>query len=150
MNGKTTNKPTHNPNLSLRRVRLWLEVKRGKIYYFIPSILWMLVIFFLSGRSSTGIGGSRTNRFLIHKTLHIIEYAILAITFYFAFFKTKIFPQVQKYTIFVSYLYALTDELHQHFIPGRDGKISDTFIDLLGILLGLYLVKSFLQKRQPS
>ncbi|MBU1088786.1 VanZ family protein [Patescibacteria group bacterium] len=123
-----------------------MNQSKTRLYYFIPSILWMLVIFFLSSRSNTGIGGSRTNRFLIHKTLHLIEYAILAITFHFAFFKTKIFPQVQKYSILASYLYAITDELHQHFIPGRDGKITDTFIDLLGILIGLFLVKFFSQK----
>ena len=114
-----------------------------KIKYFLPSILWMLVIFFFSNRSSTGIGGSLTHQFIIHKTFHLIEYAILGATFHFAFSKTKIFLQVQKYTVFTSYFYALTDELHQHFIPGRSGKITDTFIDLLGILIGLYLTKLF-------
>ncbi|MFC1638541.1 VanZ family protein, partial [Patescibacteria group bacterium] len=34
-----------------------------------------------------------------------------------------------------SFAYAVSDEIHQLFVPGRDGKLSDVGIDLIGIVL---------------
>jgi VanZ family protein len=97
----------------------------------------MSVIFYFSSRSTAGIGVVGFNRFLLLKTFHLIEYAALAAFFYFGFKK-------YKYSIISAYLYALTDEFHQTFISGRSGKVTDTFIDLAGILLGLFFVKFIL------
>ena len=36
--------------------------------------------------------------------------------------------------------YAVTDELHQLFVPGRAGMISDVLIDSLGVLFGCFLI----------
>ena len=43
--------------------------------------------------------------------------------------------------ILFSLFYAATDELHQAFVPGREGRPRDIFIDLFGILLGLVPLK---------
>ena len=37
--------------------------------------------------------------------------------------------------------YAITDELHQYFIPGRSCELRDVCIDTLGAVLGILLVK---------
>ena len=37
-------------------------------------------------------------------------------------------------------LYAILDEFHQSFSPGRTPKITDVYIDTLGIVLGILLV----------
>lgn len=105
-----------------------------KVARFLPAILWMLLIFFLSSQQTIGIGQTRTERFLILKTFHLIEYAILYILVYFATNSTK-------NSIIISYSYALTDEFHQSFVPGRDGRFADTLIDLLGIIIGVVMVK---------
>lgn len=42
-------------------------------------------------------------------------------------------------TILVSFMYALFDEYHQTFIPGRTGQFSDSLIDTLGALIGASL-----------
>jgi VanZ family protein len=109
-----------------------------KIFRFLPSIIWMTFIYYLSSLQTTGISGTRTERFLILKTFHLIEYAALFIFLFFA---------LKKYlpSALTAYLYALTDELHQSLVPGREGKFQDTLIDLLGILLGLALLKIFLK-----
>ena len=109
-------------------------VDKAKIFRFIPSLIWMLIIFYFSGRQTTGVQGTFTQRFLILKSLHLIEYAILFILFYFGFKKIK--P-----SLFTAYLYALSDELHQSFVYGREGRIRDTFIDLLGIFIGIFLIQ---------
>jgi len=103
-----------------------------KIIRFIPSILWMLVIFYFSSKSTTGIGTNTTNRFLILKSFHLIEYAILSFLLYFAFKKPKI-------SIPIAYFYSLSDEFHQTFIAGRSGRFRDTLIDLLGIIIGFFI-----------
>ena len=37
-------------------------------------------------------------------------------------------------------LYAATDEIHQLFVPNREGKFADVIIDTAGALLGIFLV----------
>ena len=43
-------------------------------------------------------------------------------------------------TIVIGILYAISDEFHQSFSPGRSPKITDVYIDTLGIILGVLLV----------
>lgn len=106
-----------------------------KIIRFLPAILWMGVIFYFSCRQTTGIGGSSYwYRFLILKTFHLIEYATLFVLINFAL-------NLPLSSILISYLYGVSDEIHQSFTPGRTPKFTDTLIDLLGILIGFLVVK---------
>lgn len=105
----------------------------------------MSVIFYFSSRSTTGIGTNQTDRFIILKSFHLIEYAILAFLLLFAIYKNKL-------AIFIAYLYAISDEIHQYFIPGRTGLFRDTLIDLIGILIGIFIfnkIFSLKKKRYP-
>ena len=43
--------------------------------------------------------------------------------------------------LLVSILYAISDEIHQLFIPGRSCQITDICIDTLGILIGFTIYK---------
>lgn len=36
-------------------------------------------------------------------------------------------------------IYAITDEIHQLFVPGRSGQITDIMLDSLGILTGIFI-----------
>lgn len=92
----------------------------------------MFVIFYFSSRQTTGIGTSATDRFLILKSFHLIEYAFLAILFSFAIYEKKVI-------FLTAYLYAISDEFHQYFVPGRTGRFRDTLIDLIGILIGIFI-----------
>lgn len=105
-----------------------------KFVRFIPAILWMVFIFFLSSQSTIGIGETRTQRFLILKTFHLIEYAVLYVLIYFATNSTK-------KSIPFAYFYALSDEYHQSLVPGREGRFTDTLIDLIGIFIGVIFIK---------
>jgi VanZ family protein len=98
----------------------------------------MVFIFYLSSLHTTGIPGTQTERFIILKSFHLIEYGILAISLYIGFKKFR-------HTIFTAYLYALSDELHQSFIPGREARFRDTLIDLLGIFIGIILIKTLIR-----
>lgn len=101
----------------------------------------MAIIFYFSSRQTTGIGTNATDRFYILKSFHLIEYAALAILLFFGYKKYK--P-----AIITAYIYALTDEFHQTFIPGRTGRFRDTLIDLLGISIGLFVFSKIFSKKK--
>ena len=42
-------------------------------------------------------------------------------------------------------LYAISDEIHQSFTPGRGPKITDVFIDSLGVFFGITVILLILE-----
>jgi len=112
-------------------------MKIKKIIKFIPSFLWMAVIFYFSSRSTTGIGTNQTDRFLILKSFHLIEYSFLAFLLSIAIFK-------KKWVIIIAYLYAISDEFHQSLVPGRSARFRDTLIDLIGIFIGVFIFQKII------
>ncbi len=95
----------------------------------------MCFIFYLSSGQTSAIKGTSFERFLILKTFHLIEYAVLFVCF-------KIAGLSSNKSLIFSYIYAITDEIHQSFVPGRSALFRDTLIDLVGIILG-YLILYF-------
>jgi VanZ family protein len=93
--------------------------------------------------------------FVIRKSAHIIEFALLT------YLVWTVLAQLQRregwvkrisaYHTLLSFalplLFAISDEAHQYFVPPRKAMISDVFIDMLGILLALGLIRLW-QKRQ--
>jgi len=109
---------------------------------YIPAILWMTFIFFLSSGQTSAITGTSVQRFIILKSFHLIEYAIL-------FFCFKIAGFSSKRSLLFSYIYALSDEYHQSFVAGRSALFRDTLIDLVGSLLA-YIISSLTAKTNNS
>jgi VanZ family protein len=51
----------------------------------------------------------------------------------------------------ISVVYALTDEVHQHFVPGRACRLLDVGIDTCGAIFGMCLfavILALLRKRK--
>ncbi|KKQ31250.1 MAG: VanZ family protein [Candidatus Shapirobacteria bacterium GW2011_GWE1_38_10] len=94
----------------------------------------MGVIFYFSSGPTDSVVADPLPRFLFFKTLHILEFALLAILIFYALLKNKS-------TIIIAYLYALSDEIHQTFVLGRSGRLKDTLFDLLGIFIGLLILR---------
>ena len=91
----------------------------------------------LSSRTS-GLDASVLT-FIVRKTAHFTEYAILGILFYLLY--RQILPQKNGLRLVVlailsSFLYACTDEIHQLFVPGRSGQFTDVLVDTLGASFG--------------
>ena len=123
------------------------------ISYWLPPIVWMALIFYFSSRFRVSATGKFLFDFIIFKTLHLVEYAILYFLLFRAFFSINnqqlttnnkfIFP------LLISILYAVSDEFHQTLVPTREGKIRDVFIDSLGILLMyIYIVNNIKRIRK--
>ncbi len=43
-------------------------------------------------------------------------------------------------SFYIGFFYAVTDEIHQIFIPGRTSSIKDIGIDCLGVLFGILII----------
>lgn len=141
-------------------------------------ILWMGTIFYLShqpaGASSELSSGitqlfitiietiipmiqmdSESWHFLIRKSAHFIAYFLLGTFIIHALFVSGM--HVYKsgiLAILISLLYAISDEIHQLYIPGRSGEIRDVVIDTLGagsgILLFVLCVLIFQRRQKES
>ena len=127
--------------------------KGRKIYIAISSISVIavaIIIFYLSDQTSTesaqtsdslinlifSFFGKLIGEETIRTLAHFCEFAgfsFLVANLVFSI-KDKLKPIV---SILLSFGYAITDEIHQIFIPGRAFQLSDLAVDLGGIVLGV-------------
>jgi sortase A len=109
--------------------------------YWLPPIVWGLVIFTFSSIQVGGTSEFYWTDFFIKKTAHIVEYAIFSILLHRAMINTGTEKKKAfKYAIFVAFLYGITDEIHQFFTPGRGPTARDVIIDAFGAYLGVLFV----------
>lgn len=127
----------------------------------------MAYIFYMShqaGVASSNASSSVTNVFLqflplsanhaymletiIRKLAHILEYALLT---WLLFLSIK--PYIKQSYCFAfigSAIYAITDEIHQYFIPGRTALATDVMIDSIGIIIITLTISYFYYKKRNS
>lgn len=49
--------------------------------------------------------------------------------------------------LFICVLYAISDEMHQLFVPGRGGQVKDVLIDSAGSVIGILGYNGFIKRR---
>ena len=103
--------------------------------------------------------------FPVRKCAHLTEYAILGVLLTLtaeAWFpgsipmegindrsslsSTECFPVLSWGPFLIGVLYAVTDEIHQLFVPGRAGQIRDVLIDSCGVFAGTIITKRLLRR----
>lgn len=96
-----------------------------------PVALWAGLIFTLSSIPSldSGLG---TWDLILRKLAHFAEYAILGALLLRALRREPV-------AVLLGSAYALTDEVHQAFVTGRQGSPLDWAIDTAGVILGVFL-----------
>ncbi len=109
-------------------------VSRSLLVKWVPLLVWCLLIFFLSSMHSIQATEEKFLDFILHKLAHIAEYAFLFILFFRAFNKRG-WP-----ALIFAIFYAATDEIHQLFVPTREGRIRDLFFDTTGAFLGWFVI----------
>lgn len=119
--------------------------------YWIPALVWMGVIFYLSGRT----GAELQSFFPFIEDFnpgHVGAYFLLTL-FYFAALSKNGHRLPYRKTIALCLIYGITDEVHQYFVPTRHPDIIDLARDMLGAGLALgtvYLVEIRKRKRHPD
>lgn len=111
--------------------------------FWLPVILWALIIFFFSNRPSIYTVDFYLGDFLLKKSAHIVEYAIFGILVFRAFLSHDIDKKkALLISIVIASFYGITDEFHQSFISGRTATIRDTIIDTIGAIIGVNICKT--------
>ena len=139
-----------------------------KIIKYILLILWMILIFWFSNQS--GVDSSYTSSsivmmfvsfiekilgmtisesvisimgFIIRKLAHFTLYFILGLLLILVLkeYNISLTKRVIYATMFCL-IYACSDEIHQLFIPNREGNLLDVGIDILGGFLSIFIFRN--------
>ena len=100
-----------------------------------PVVLWAAVIFALSSLSDLGTGLG-TWDLVLRKLAHAAEFAVLGGLLLRAL-------RDERAALAAGIAYAISDELHQHFVPGRVGSPFDVAIDSVGVAIGVLLWRRY-------
>ena len=84
--------------------------------------------------------------FIIRKLAHFTLYFCVG-TNAIMLFKTYNIKNNEQIALalLIGVIYAVFDEIHQVFVPGRAGKVTDVAIDTLGVISGIYFVIFFIR-----
>lgn len=140
------------------------------VIFLILVVFWMGVIFKFSsanGEKSTGTSRSSLEKIItlfnknidkdkleglvikydvvLRKFTHFTGYLVGGILLYFMYFYlnklvTYKLKYIKMYSVVTGSIYAMTDELHQHFVSGRSGEIKDVVLDTSGVIMGVVIV----------
>ncbi|KOA19373.1 VanZ like family protein [Clostridium homopropionicum DSM 5847] len=143
-----------------------------KYLNWILVLIWMLVIFAFSSDpaavsdeksglvikilNNLGIdlnsAFGKLSNFIVRKIAHFTEYFILYMLLFNALRNHNIDGnKITKgkalfFALIITFLYACSDEFHQIFVPGREGRFRDVTIDTSGGLFGMILIKKLIKK----
>ena len=104
-------------------------------------LAWAGLIFVLSSIPDlgTGLGGWDLG---LRKLAHGAEFAVLG------FLLLRAAGRVDL-ALGLGIAYAISDEIHQHFVSGRQGAPLDVVIDAVGVAVGVYLGARWRRARRP-
>jgi VanZ family protein len=107
-------------------------------FTWLPVAAWAALIFAFSSIPDlgTGLGGWDL---MLRKAAHLAEYAVLGVLLGRAL--NTVLASWAWIAWFAGIAYAASDELHQHFVPGRQASLLDLAIDAVGVGLGVLAVR---------
>jgi VanZ family protein len=117
----------------------------------LPPISWAALIFILSSQSVLpGIEISSLD-FIAKKLAHMTVYAVLYMLLYRATaILTDTLPNNKRQRwllyapLFICFAYAISDELHQSFVPNRFSSMRDVGYDMLGTSIAFLKVYRYI------
>lgn len=146
-----------------------------KIILLILIVIWMGSIFIFSnqrGEKSSNTSGGTINFILkklpfvkdlneqdfsdlaeklqlpVRKLAHFTMYAIGGVLFYMLFNEYNLEDKNKLiYSFCLCLTYAILDEVHQCFVPGRSAQITDVLIDSVGSILAIIITKKVHTKK---
>lgn len=150
-------------------------MKSKKIILWIPVIAWMTMIFLFSAQDADNSSQTSSLpaeilarlfnpdfdqcseayrnmvldrcQFIVRKLAHFSVYTVLGMLTYNAFrgLERLSFRLTLFFSALLCLLYAISDEFHQSFVPGRSCQLRDVLIDFLGTVFGIALTVLFIK-----
>lgn len=135
-----------------------------KIFNIILIVIWMITVFMFSAQKGE-ISGNTSGKFtemiiriltgksvdtnnptiqmvetIIRKLAHFTIYTIGGfLIMNYAYTTDKTLKEKILYSVCFGGGYAITDEMHQFFVPGRSARLFDVGIDTLGVITGVVM-----------
>ena len=108
----------------------------------LPVLIWAGVIYTLSSLSTLPTPEVIWWDYILKKSAHIFEYALLYFLLVRALADKS--PLTYRTAFIIALLYAVSDELHQSFTPGRFPKPTDVGYDTFGMFVAYLRIKHFI------
>jgi VanZ family protein len=130
---------------SLTACRFWTRPYHGSVATsrlltaWLPVVVWAAVIFTFSSIPDLGTGLGTWDLFL-RKIAHAAEFALLG------FLLVRALGN-EWAGLVAGIAYAVSDEVHQHFVPGRQAAVRDVLVDSAGVAVGVYVVPRLFESR---
>ena len=121
--------------------------------YLLPALLYMGLIFWMSSRPAPEL--------LQHwpmlwgmKVVHIGEYSVLALLWLWGLPRATAmsFKRAVLMAVLLTFLWGVSDEIHQAIVPGRTARVADAVTNLVAALLAVSvvaLVRSRILRKAP-
>jgi len=111
----------------------------------LAASIMMIAIFLFSSQPSESLPDFLNWDYLIKKSSHVIGYGLLGFSCLHYFTGH---PKKYRISWLTTVLYAVTDEFHQSFVPGRSASILDVLLfDNLGAIIALWISSIIEAKR---
>ena len=115
------------------------------LYFWLPPVIWMGLIFYVSSQPGTSFPDLGGLDLVAKKGAHILEYAVLYLLLFRALSTLSRAGRTSRRAyllpMLLAILYAISDEVHQTFVPSREGTIRDVLIDSFGVLIAYLSVR---------
>ncbi|MBL7072452.1 MAG: VanZ family protein [Candidatus Omnitrophica bacterium] len=110
---------------------------RGRIFEWIPSVVWAGIIFALAILPSESIPTVKVSH--IDSAAHFVVYAVLAILILRGFLRADGFlrRKIVLFTLILTGGYGILMELIQCLVPSRDASAWDIFFNFAGVVFGI-------------
>jgi VanZ family protein len=126
---------SNTPHLTVENPHTWINPPQYKAGVSIKTLLQPQSEFYLPyGDIYEKVYGGNSAEFLLHKLGHVVFYSLLALLLAMNLHRSKLMIW------FLATLFAFTDEIHQMFVVGRDGRLVDVLLDSWAVLLTLLLL----------
>lgn len=126
-----------------------MNSKKNRLVKYLFVIQWILlsaIIFYLSHQNKIQFLPSSILQY--DKVLHFIAYFTYGIsTFTMLYTVKRTERKIIHIGLVLSVLFAISDEIHQFFVPGRMMDFYDFIADLLGILFSILFFHLILKRK---
>ncbi len=139
--------------------KLNISSQQMKAFHILLTIMIMVFIFIQSAlpadlsevesgvivKMISGLLGTDSERtsFVVRKCAHFTEYLCLGVSLSWTVRDLAVRPGKVPFALsswIIGTVYAVTDELHQAFVPGRSCELRDVVIDSVGVAAGVLVL----------
>jgi VanZ family protein len=128
-------------------------ILKHKRYFALGFWLWLLIILLITllPQSHRIINIDTNSEFRLDYTIHFLVYFSLSVLFIFWRIDQwlKISNKELLWYIFSGIAICAITELLQFYIPGRTFNKTDLLFNILGVIVGIVLIKLILNKKAP-